>query len=294
MSDKKKRIRKNRYKKQPSKRPQLWISIPKLPLAACIKATGGACAVGFISVLLIFAHDLLVQCDYFQTKWIHLEGIERLSRAEILEKAGVKEGENILALNLSLIRSRLLSHPWIAEADVQRSLPSRLNIHVKEHQPLAYLDMGRSFIIDDQGEIFKEKATGDPVHLPVISGMDYSDLHISGQPHGAPFANVMRLLRLWQGDKHSLPEVHVMKINIDRELGITLQTSGRMQSIRLGFGEYQTKYSRLKNILKYIDTQKTFPKIDTIDLSNPDRVILRPEMLLSSAVHKKEVTRAGT
>ena len=70
--------------------------------------------------------------------------------------------------------------------------------------------------------------------------------------------------------------------------------AGRVNAIRLGYGEYRTKYDRLKNILKYIDTRKRFPRIDTIDISNPDRVVLRPVMLLSSATSEKEVNRAGT
>jgi len=259
-----------------------------------MKFFAGASVLGIVSVALIFTHDLLVQCEYFKTTQIQLEGLRKLSRQVVLKQARVKEGENILSLNLSVIRSRLLSHPWIAEVDVKRELPSRMTIHVTEHKPLAFLDLGRSFIIDDDGEIFKEKDKNDPNNLPVISGMDYSDLHSSGQPHGTPFASVLRLLRLWQSAGHKIPKVRVRNIEIDRELGITLRTSGRMKSIRLGYGEYQTKYDRLKSILKYIDTQKRFPKIDTIDVSNPDRVVLRPVILLSSATYKKEVNRAGT
>ena len=96
-----------------------------------------------------------------------IEGNQRLSGKQIAEQAQVEEGMNILAVNLTLARKRLLSHPWIAEAEVLREVPSGIKIRIREHAPLAIVDLGRRFLINEKGEIIKAWTASDPAAFPV-------------------------------------------------------------------------------------------------------------------------------
>ena len=77
-----------------------------------------------------------------------------MTNEQVARQARVQKGDNILSIKLSLVRNRLLAHPWIARAEVSRVIPSRLVIRVKEHTALAIVDLGQKFLINHQGQIF--------------------------------------------------------------------------------------------------------------------------------------------
>jgi len=69
-----------------------------------------------------------------------------LSREAILGQARVREGMNTFAMDLPAVRARLLRHPRVAAAEVQRQWPSTLRIRVQERFPVA-----RARVLDQQG-----------------------------------------------------------------------------------------------------------------------------------------------
>ncbi len=289
----KKRIRKNRYKKQtPGKK--LKNRRIAINIGLYLKIIAGICFLGAMSVSLIFIHDLLIQCDYFSAREIQVSGNVRLTHQDVIQTAGIETGENILSWNLHLIRRRLKAHPLISDADIMRELPTGLTIHITEHQALAVLDFGRYFLINTKGDIFKERDASDPETLPIIKGLDYSDLDADGMPQSKPLKAVMDVLVLKEKIDRNIPQLSVKNILVDREIGVTLQTSGNIESILLGYGDYRIKYDKLKTICSFLNKRGQLRDVDSLNLVNPDRIILKRSMILSSAKKQKEVLRAGT
>jgi len=172
--------------------------------------------------------------------------------------------------------------------------PREISIRIREHDPVAVLYLGRHFLINAQGEIFKELEESDEYLLPVVTGLDYSDLNPVGQPKSTAYAAVMEALELKQRAQKDIPGLVIRQITVDREIGLKLYTSGRIQSILLGYSHYPTKYDRLKKIYFYLKREKLFTKVDSLNLVNLDRIVLRPAKELSSAKKEKEVKRART
>jgi len=275
LSDRKK-IRKNRYKNPKSKR-RYGISLRiSSKFGFFLKAFGGIGIISFLSISLIFIHDLLTQCDYFRAEDIKISGGKRLSDQEVLKYAGIQRGDNILSINLSLARTRLMDHPWIEDVEIRRELPSGISVRVREHSALAVLDMGRKFLINHKGEIFKENEVSDPKNLPYVCGLDYSDLNASDKKRSVPLSAVLEWLLIESKESFILPEMKIEKITVDREIGITLQISGGVRSICLGYNDYSSKKNRLRRIVRYLRNRSQLKEIQSINLINPDRVILRP------------------
>ncbi len=275
MSDRKK-IRKNRYKNLKSKR-RYGISLRiSSKFGFFLKAFGGIGIISFLSISLIFIHDLLTQCDYFRAEDIKISGGKRLSDQEVLKYAGIQRGDNILSINLSLARTRLMDHPWIEDVEIRRELPSGIAVRVREHSALAVLDMGRKFLINHNGEIFKENEVSDPKNLPYVCGLDYSDLNAPDKKRSLPLSAVLEWLLIESKESFILPEMKIEKITVDREIGITLQISGGVRSICLGYNDYSSKKNRLRRIVRYLRNTSQLKEIQSINLINPDRVILRP------------------
>jgi cell division protein FtsQ len=254
-----------------------------------VKTSVVIAALLLVSFVFIFSYDFLTQCDYFKAEKLVVTGMERLSEKQVLEQAQIKKGINIISLNLSMTRKRLLAHSWITEADVSRDLPTGISIRIKEHQPLAILDLGRKFLINTSGEIFKEMEASDPDQLPMISGLEFSDINTRDKPRSMPFNAVMNVLELGQKCKSVLPYKLIKKVQVDREMGLTIYAFDRIKEIRIGYHDYANKYDRLKNILVHLKKRRGFSHLESIDLNNLNRIVVHPATMESPAQGHKEV-----
>ena len=280
-----KHIRSNYYKNSAAKKRNRIIK----RLVFCIKTAGVVAALLLVSFVFIFSYDFLTQCDYFKAEKLVVTGTSRLSEKQVLEQAQIKKGINIISVNLSMARKRLLAHSWITEAEVSRDLPSGINIGIKEHKPLAVLDLGRKFLINTSGEIFKEMAVSDPDQLPIISGLEFSDINTRDKPRSMPFNAVMNVLELGQKSNSVLPCKLIKKIRVDREMGLTIYAFDRIKAIKIGYNDYPNKYDRLKNILVHLKKRRGFSHLESIDLNNLNRIVVHPTKMESPAGSHKEV-----
>ena len=280
-----KHIRSNYYKNSAAKKCNRIIK----RLVFCIKTAGVVAALLLVSFVFIFSYDFLTQCDYFKAEKLVVTGTSRLSEKQVLEQAQIKKGINIISVNLSMVRKRLLAHSWITEAEVSRDLPSGINIGIKEHKSLAILDLGRKFLINTSGEIFKEMAVSDPDQLPIISGLEFSDINTRDKPRSIPFNAVMNVLELGQKSNSVLPCKLIKKIQVDREMGLTIYAFDRIKAIKIGYNDYPNKYDRLKDILVHLKKRRGFSHLESIDLNNLNSIVVHPMKMESPAGSHKEV-----
>ncbi len=280
-----KRLRKNYYKNSIAKRFAIIIQ----RFIFCSKIVSVIVVLHLLSFLYIFCYDFLTQYDYFRTESLVVTGADWLSETEVLEQTQIEKGMNILSVNLSTARKRLLLHSWISEAEVSRELPSRINIKIEEHKPLAILNVGRKFLINSHGEVFKEMSGSDPDNLPVIEGLEFADLNVHGEPRSIPFNAVMYALELGQKSNSVLPYRLIRKIHVDREMGLTMYAFDNIRAIKIGYNDYPRKYAKLKNVLLYLRKKEGFSHIESIDLNNLNRIVVNPTKIDSPTVDQKEV-----
>lgn len=227
-----------------------------------------------ISLICIFGYDCLTQCDYFRAETIAVEGNQILSEEEVIKETLIKPGDNILSINLSKVRKQLMANTWIAEAEVVRKIPSGIIVRIKEHNPLAVLDLGKEFLLNANGDIFKEKATTDPKSLPLVKGLKFSDLSLSGAKRSPSFDAVMTVLKLGRKPESILPNNSITLINVDREIGLTVFAFDK--TIKLGYNNYLDKYERLEKVFYHVKNGQDFSDFETVDLNNLSRIVICP------------------
>ena len=76
-------------------------------------------------------------------------------------------GKNLLTINIDEIQENILSDAWIKDAEIIKSFPSKLNINIIQHLPLAIYN---SKLITSNGTLIEASVTHE--HLPIIE--DYS------------------------------------------------------------------------------------------------------------------------
>ncbi len=263
---------KTRVKKNKRKKPSNILS----GLYVVLKVAAGLFLLIVVSNLFVLAYDLFVQSTYFESKAVVIKGAYRLSKKDIMEQAQVKMGANILSVNLTLAKNRLQAHPWIASASVRREFPDTVIIEIKEHRPIAVVDMEQRYLMNINGELFKRWSPEDSVGLPVIKGLTGTDIAFSRMYPNIITDGVLDVLRLGSDFESVIPNRIVKRILVDRELGITLCVSENMKTIKLGHTDYQVKYENLKRALFFIDTSDYIQDFYTIDLSEVEKIVIDP------------------
>lgn len=269
----------------------------------------GLAALLATSCLFILIYDVITQCDYFSAQNLKIEGGQRLTAKQIVQQARVSKGVNVMAVNLSMVRKRLMAHPWIAEAEVRREIPSGLYIRIKEHVPLAIVELDRKYLINEHGQVFKEWTASDPDTLPLVRGLQLADFKAQGKTgvlappqlavrakpsqnnhlNARPLEAVMQVLTLGKQARSILSNRNIKQIRVDREIGITLEAFKQIKTIVLGYHNYPLKYAMLKNILIYRKQKRNFPDFDRVDLNNVNRIVVNPVRLKTPGGDQKEV-----
>lgn len=108
-----------------------------------------------------------------EVREVLLEGRRYASRSRIASAIGVKRGDPILGIDLTEIRLRLETVPWIRTATVRRNWPGKIHIVLDERQPIALWQRDRKLrLVDAEGVTLTDKGIGRFRHLLVIIGKD--------------------------------------------------------------------------------------------------------------------------
>lgn len=88
-----------------------------------------------------------INTPVFHATDVRVSGAERLSRAEILERAGIVPTTNVVRMSAGTISERLESSPWVAKATVTRELPHTVSIFIRERRPVAAMRSGSGWVL---------------------------------------------------------------------------------------------------------------------------------------------------
>ena len=138
---------------------------------------GVAAVVGTSLLVAASAHRYALTSPRFSVKNLVVSGSTRFHEGEVRELAGIPAGANIFALDPRGVEARLLQNPWIAQARVNRKLPSTLEVELKQRDATAIAAVGeRLYLVSKEGEPFKQVEAGDPFDLPVVTGLHAENL----------------------------------------------------------------------------------------------------------------------
>lgn len=98
-------------------------------------------------------------------------GRERTDAEEILQVLQVDRGLPMLGFDPHEAQERLLTLPWVANAEVERRLPGLVFVRLKERQPMALWQFERRFsVIDKKGRVIRGARADHFSHLPLVVG----------------------------------------------------------------------------------------------------------------------------
>lgn len=235
-----------------------------------------ALALGLGSIALARVLDRYVRhAPEFAISTLEIEGESRLTEAEVSACAGIALGDNVFARSIDEVRVGLSAHPWIAEATVERRLPSTFRITIRERVPAAILSLETPYLVSDEGAVFKSLEAGDPVDLPVITGVSGQRFFAERTYRTQLLTSIVGLLSEWQSAGMSRRE-GVGEVHVEPDESLTLFVGEDGTEVRLGVGPYRGKIERLRRVLDELATRRARPLYVYLDnVQRPDRVTVR-------------------
>lgn len=189
---------------------------------------------------------------------INLAGADRTSVADAYAAAGIERGQSIFTVDASDARARLLDLPWVADAEVRRTLPGAVSIRLIEKRPFALWQNGKSLVvIERSGGVITEADGGGFGNLPVFAG--------SGAPEAAaPFLDAVRPYRAVTARLQTIQRMGERRWDLLLQGGVT---------VRLPEEGWESQLAELESLI--VERAILERDIEMIDLRYPDNYVFR-------------------
>jgi cell division protein FtsQ len=175
--------------------------------------------------------------------------------------AGVKPGDNLLALDLNRVKSNLELAPMIQSVAVERALPRTLRISVVEREPIAQVKLLQlqpgggiglvSYYLDASGHVIQPmpartaRIAAEAEALPVLSGVNASELSPGRAVNSPKVLSALRLIAAFENSPMAgLVDLKTVDISGTEVLQVTTGQGGQI-TFALDRTEDQLRHWRL-------------------------------------------------
>jgi len=220
-----------------------------------------------------FIYGRLASSDIFRLTEVSVSGNHMVSRHQLIEKSGLRQGMNLLGFDVRGAQDRLRQFAWVEQADLHVAWPSRVEIRIRERHPLALVRLGGKekgslFYLDRTGYVFAPVLPGQDVDFPILTG-DLNNLGLDKKQirPDTPVAGALAFLQLAARGNAILPAQAVSELHVDAARGLIVYLVDRPFPIYMGWENIRTRYYRLVKILERLYRKKKINGIKEIQMN---------------------------
>ena len=220
---------------------------------------------GVLSLMVV----LFIMSPFFAVKNINVTEMERFSQSEILEKAQLEKGDNILFLSPRKIARTLEKDTHFESVEVSRQFPDTVDIEIKERRVRGYVPyMGSYLYIDEYGRVL-EISSSYIKQLPIVEGLEFDRFTIGEKIDADNYEafNVMVIIAQMM-TKYDLLD-NVVRIDVSDTNNIV----AHVKKIEVNLGDISNSDQKIRAMGEII---KQIPEGDrgTLDLSDVTKPIV--------------------
>ncbi|MCX8011960.1 MAG: FtsQ-type POTRA domain-containing protein, partial [Desulfobacterota bacterium] len=230
------------------------------------------CTLAILTVMFFYyGLNLILHSPYLRLEHIRFEGCNNVSPQDLMKLAHIERGVNIISLNLKEIYQKIISNPWIKEVKIERNFPHTLIIKIVERVPVALVHQGKFFLVDQEGNLFKEIEPRDPIDFPIITGFSPSSNNQQQLKVVLRFLDTADHLRV-------IPKNNVSEVHLEGEGRITLYTLNENILIKMDLTQYSEKLSFLQKLKGELAERQIQPqRIEIISLDEAVKLLMSGE-----------------
>jgi cell division protein FtsQ len=141
-------------------KPQLMTAVSDLLCVAAAAALLVAAVVWSARLPLFPLREVVVTND-----------LREVRRSELQRALAGRLRGNFFSVNLDAVRQSLEELPWVRRAEVRRQWPSRIEVRIEEHVPVAFWGQATGQLLNSYGEVFAAVMSAPPAAtMPVLLG----------------------------------------------------------------------------------------------------------------------------
>jgi cell division protein FtsQ len=244
-------------------------------LLAARAVLGAALVLGLSTTVAWTARHHILTSPRFAVSEIVVQGAHHRTAEALEAEAGIAKGMNVFALDLDRARGKLLTDPWVESAVLGRHLPGRVMIQVTEREIGAIVAVPEAYLAARDGRVFKRVEVGDPVDLPIITGLTSDAL---GQDREGMQRTIVRALDLAGDYEHGplAPRAPLQEIHVSNGGELTLVVGKDGIDIALGLPPFRRKLEEAVRIFAELERRGAHASVVMLDdEARPDRVVVR-------------------
>lgn len=190
----------------------------------------------------------------FQVRRIRVAGTERVPVKDIIALSGVTQADNLLYLDPTEVRRRVLKDPYIKDCSIRRFLPDTLEIMVTERKPVATLVVhNRLFIISEDAVVLEEiPNNSEHVGVLITDIPEIGVLERGQQVARMELRAALEVLAAFSKTAYS-STVTISEISARHVNDIRLYCDDVPFEIRWGRGDFERQARRLDALWKYLN-----------------------------------------
>lgn len=127
----------------------------------------------FVLVLTAAVAGLLAGLAFFtglcSVEIIEVKGNQHESADTIRNQSGLKNGQNLITVNVSKAAQNLMKNNWIEDVNIERHLLNKVIITVKERKPVVRVNFSEVLsLVDGKGFVIAQVKNGEMENIPVV------------------------------------------------------------------------------------------------------------------------------
>lgn len=208
-----------------------------------------------------FYQDVVLGRGWFDLREVQIVGsCQAMSKQELLERSGLRRGQNLVTLDLTRVRKELEMIPYLESVAVEQVLPHLLRIHIMERVPVARVRVfqptargeaaGRTWYVDRAGTVMPDRVLrSDPrdpyarLDLPTLTGVNPPDVPAGGRVNDPAVDWALRTLELYEEiGMNTIARIRTVDVSERGVLHLTLSTGTH---VTLGPEDVQRQLLRL-------------------------------------------------
>lgn len=228
---------------------------------------------GSMGLFLILLY-LLGYLPFFQVGEIAVEGNQALTSEKAVLLSGIQSGENFFFVNTWAAEKRLRVNPFVEQVKIRRALPNKLTIVVTERKAIGYIVTSDGYAqVDQEGRLLAIQQTLSNYNLPVISGVEFSELPtIGGFIKNEKLKQALEILQ--ECDETLLS--NIAELNVGQEYYILAYTNQELEVRLGGLDQIEQRLQDLDQILTTVVGQTiAADQILYIDMRYEDSPIIK-------------------
>ncbi len=249
-----------------------WLTAVRIGLWSLL----GLSILALISGVAFFAHQFTTSASVFQVpdlESVEVVQAERVTPAAVRERFAGDVGRTVFAVPLGERRLSLEEIPWVEAATVQRLLPNRLRVYLRERAPVAFLRQGHSLWLVDRYGVVLAPPEGVSYSFPVLSGLAET---LTVQERRSRVELFLEFIAdLDQNGKSYSAEISELDLSDADDLRASVADGDGAVYLHFGRGRYQEKFET------YLEHRRLWQAsgetVRAVDLRYRGQIVLNPE-----------------